>query len=80
MELLFLALVAGVAGYFLARSKYRKNIDSTANSVVTGTKSAGNRFSNWFSGLFKRTAAETPPKAPAEQPKTEPPSDTPPQS
>jgi hypothetical protein len=52
MELILLVLIAGVAGYFLAGSKYSKSIDQTASKVSDSSKDVADKTKNWWDGLF----------------------------
>ena len=58
MELILLLLVAGLVGYFLAGSRYSKNIDETAGKVGDTSRSLVGRFTDWVGGLFGRGAKE----------------------
>ena len=54
MELLVLVLIAGLAGYLLAGSRFSKPIDETTEKVGEITGGWFTRAENWVKGLFKR--------------------------
>jgi len=54
MELLVLVLIAGLAGYLLAGSRFSKPIDETTEKVGKTTGGWFTRAENWVKGLFKR--------------------------
>jgi len=54
MELIILLLVAGVAGYFLARSRFSKPVDNATDKVTETTKDYADRTEGWFSSRFGR--------------------------
>ncbi len=54
MQLLLFVLIAGVVGYFLAKSRLSKPIDSTAGKVADGTRKAASSTEGWFSRTFRR--------------------------
>lgn len=56
MELLILILIAGVAGYFFARSRYSKPVDEAASKVATTTQDYAGQTSRWSRSLFNRTS------------------------
>jgi len=47
MELLLFILIAGAAGYLLARSRLSKPIDETTEKVVDTTRKAATDAENW---------------------------------
>jgi hypothetical protein len=49
MELLVFVLIAGVAGYLLASSRFSKPIDQSAQKVADTTKQAAKTTGGWFS-------------------------------
>jgi hypothetical protein len=49
MELLVFVLIAGVAGYLLASSRFSKPIDQSAQKVADTTKKAAKTTGGWFS-------------------------------
>jgi hypothetical protein len=58
MELLVFVLIAGVAGYLLAGSRFSKPIDQSAQKVADTTKKAAKTTGGWFSnagGWISRT-------------------------
>ena len=58
MELLVFVLIAGVAGYLLARSRFSKPIDQSAQKVADTTKEAAKTTGGWLSSTgdwFKKT-------------------------
>lgn len=55
MELLIFILIAGVAGYFFARSRYSKPVDEAASKVAATTQDYASQTSRWSRGLFNRT-------------------------
>jgi hypothetical protein len=54
MELLLLIIIAGVAGYLLAGSRFHKNIDSTSEKVADSTRKAADSAEGWVSRTFGR--------------------------
>lgn len=54
MELILLLLIAAVAGYWLARSKFSKSVDQAAGAVTETTRGAADRAEGWARGLFRR--------------------------
>ena len=52
MELLLLLLIAGVAGYFLAGSRFSKPIDDTAEKVSQTSQGWVDRAGEWWRGRF----------------------------
>lgn len=54
MQLLILVLIAGVVGYFLAKSRLSKPIDDTTGKVADGTRKAASSAEGWFSRTFRR--------------------------
>lgn len=54
MELLLLVLIAGLVGYWLANSRFRKTIDQTTEKVSDTSREAADRTEGWFRGLFSR--------------------------
>jgi hypothetical protein len=76
MQLLVLVLIAGVIGYFVARSKYSKPIDDAAGKVAETSKDATEKARGWWGRRFGKkegepVAADAPPaedgKKPAEK-------------
>lgn len=55
MELILLVFIAGLVGFWLARSRFSKNIDQTTEKVTDSSKEAANRAGGWFRGLFSRS-------------------------
>lgn len=57
--LIVILIVAGVAGYYLARSKYSKPVDEAASKVATSSQDYASRSGRWIRGLFsQRSKAE----------------------
>lgn len=54
MQLIILILIAGVIGYFLAGSRFRKPIDDTADKVADKSREAADKVEGWFSKTFRR--------------------------
>ncbi len=54
MQLLILLIIAGVIGYYLARSKYSKSIDEAASKITDSSRSAADKVESWWQGVFKR--------------------------
>jgi hypothetical protein len=54
MELLVLLLIAGLAGYLLAGSRFSKPIDETTDKVSKTTSGWFSTAEDWVKGLFKR--------------------------
>ncbi len=54
MELIVLLLIAGIIGYWLARSNFSKSVDRAAGKVTETTRGAANRAGDWARGLFGR--------------------------
>lgn len=52
MQLLFLLLVAGVVGYFIARSRLSKPIDSATDKVAETSRSAADKTEGWWRRTF----------------------------
>lgn len=60
MQLLILLIVAGVIGYFIARSRLSKPIDSTADKVADTSRVAADKAEGWWRRTFgKKEAAES---------------------
>ena len=51
MELLIFVIIAGVAGYLLAGSRFSKPIDQSAQKVADTTKKAAKTTGGWFSSF-----------------------------
>ncbi len=49
MELLVFVLIAGVAGYLLARSRFSKSIDDSAHKVADASQKAAKTTEGWAS-------------------------------
>ena len=60
MQLLFLILVAGVVGYFIARSRLSKPIDDATGKVAETSRSVADKTEGWWRRTFgkKDQAAE----------------------
>jgi hypothetical protein len=60
MQLLFLLLVAGVVGYFIARSRLSKPIDDATDKVAESSRSVADKTEGWWRRTFgkKDQAAE----------------------
>jgi len=56
MQLLILVLIAGVAGYYLSRSKLSKPIDDAADRVADVSRGAADTVEGWGRNLFRRKA------------------------
>lgn len=54
MELLIVLILAALAGYFLAGSRYRKNVDNAAETAVATSKSWTSKAGGWWSNRFGR--------------------------
>ncbi len=54
MELFLLLLIAGIAGYWLARSKFSRSVDQAASKVSETSRGAVDRAGGWARGLFGR--------------------------
>ncbi len=54
MELFLLLIVAGLAGYWLAGSKYSKPIEESAGKLTDVSRDAAEKTGGWFRRLFKR--------------------------
>lgn len=59
MELIILILIAGVAGYFLAGSRFRKPIDQTADKLADTSRETADKVEGWFSKTFRRKGSRT---------------------
>jgi hypothetical protein len=54
MELILLLLIAGIAGYWLAGSRFSKSVDEAASKVSETTRGAADQAGGWARGLFSR--------------------------
>ena len=54
MELILLILIAGIVGYWLARSKFSETVNQTAGKVSETSRQAADRAGGWARGLFSR--------------------------
>jgi hypothetical protein len=54
MYLLLVVIMAGVAGYFFARSKYSQPVDEAASKVAATSQDYARDASRWTRGLFNR--------------------------
>ncbi len=70
MELIVLILIAGVAGYFLAGSKYSKPIDDATSKVSETSKGVADKTRSWWGERFGKRAKSD--AKPAENPANEP--------
>ncbi|OGO36033.1 MAG: hypothetical protein A2W35_15115 [Chloroflexi bacterium RBG_16_57_11] len=52
MQLLFLLLVAGVVGYFIARSRLSKPIDDATGKVAESSRSVADKTEGWWRRTF----------------------------
>jgi len=52
MQLILLLLTAGVAGYFLARSRFSEPIDDTAEKVAQTSRGWVDRVGDWWRRSF----------------------------
>jgi hypothetical protein len=52
MQLLFLLLVAGVVGYFIARSRLSKPIDDASGKVAETSRSMADKTEGWWKRTF----------------------------
>ena len=52
MQLLFLLLVAGVVGYFVARSRLSKPIDDASGKVAETSRSVADKTEGWWRRTF----------------------------
>jgi hypothetical protein len=52
MQLLFLILVAGVVGYFIARSRLSKPIDDASGKVAETSRSVADKTEGWWRRTF----------------------------
>jgi hypothetical protein len=76
MELLLLLALAGVGGYFLARSKFSKNIDGATGKVSDTSRELAGKAADWGRGVLKRNpkpAEEAPAEAASTPAGPEPP-------
>jgi hypothetical protein len=54
MQLFIVVLIAGVAGYFLARSQYSKPVDEAASKVAATSRDYASQASGWARRNFSR--------------------------
>lgn len=54
MPLLILVLIAGVVGYFLAKSRFSQPIDRTADRLANTSRGMADKVEDSVSGLFRR--------------------------
>ncbi len=54
MELIIFALIAGVIGYAIAKSRFSKPIDSAAGAVSSGTKDVAGKAAGWWQTTLGR--------------------------
>jgi hypothetical protein len=52
MQLVLLLLIAGVGGYFLARSRFSEPIDDTAEKVAQTSRGWADRAGDWWRQRF----------------------------
>lgn len=52
MELLLFIAIAGLIGYFFARSRYSKHVDDAAESVSTTSREYAGKTSSWWQRNF----------------------------
>jgi hypothetical protein len=52
MELILILILAGGIGYLIARSRYRKNVDSAVDKVATSSRSYTDRATGWWRRRF----------------------------
>ncbi len=68
MQLFVLLAVALIGGYLLAKSRVSKNIDDTANSAVSSSKSLFSKTSDRLRGKSTKSAPQGEIAAPAQEP------------
>ncbi|MDI6696172.1 MAG: hypothetical protein QME21_14085 [Anaerolineales bacterium] len=54
MQLIILLVIAGVVGYYLARSKYSKSIDEATSKISASSRSAADKIEDWWRGMFAK--------------------------
>lgn len=54
--LLIIVLIAGIAGYYLARSRYSKPVDEAASKVAATSQDYARQTSRWTRSLFRRSS------------------------
>lgn len=54
MQLLILLIIAGVIGYFIARSRFSKPIDSATEKVADASRGAADKAEGWWRRTFSR--------------------------
>jgi len=60
MQLLILLIIAGVIGYFIARSRLSKPIDSATDKVADTSRDVAYKAEGWWRRTFgKKEAAES---------------------
>lgn len=52
MQLLILLLVAGVIGYFVARSRFSQSIDSATEKVADSSRGVADKAEGWWRRTF----------------------------
>lgn len=59
MQLLILVLIAGVIGYYIARSRFSQSIDSATEKVADSSRDAADKAEGWWRKTFgkKESAA-----------------------
>jgi hypothetical protein len=60
MQLLILLIIAGVIGYFIARSRFSQSIDQAAGKVAETSRDMADKAEGWWRRIFgkKEGAAE----------------------
>lgn len=52
MQLVILLIIAGVIGYFVARSRFSKPIDSASGKVADASRGAADKAEGWWRRTF----------------------------
>lgn len=52
MQLLILLLIAGVIGYYVARSKFSQSIDSATEKVADSSRDVADKAEGWWRRTF----------------------------
>jgi len=52
MQLLILVLIAGVIGYYIARSKFSRSIDSATEKVADSSRGMADKAEGWWRRTF----------------------------
>jgi hypothetical protein len=54
MQLLLLLIIAGVIGYFVARSRFSKPIDNAADKVADTSRDVADKAEGWWRRTFRK--------------------------